>query len=82
MARAFDDEVHHHPVIVKFCKAWFKTDDLLDPCFKLALIPKSSKLNFGIDKKTGKPTIYPLVSVKNVFIFPGNKFLNIKLCSI
>jgi len=71
VAKAFSDDVHHHPQIVKFCKAWFKTEDLTNPCFKLALIPKTAKLNFGVDKRTGKPTIYPLVSVKNVFIFPG-----------
>ena len=56
---------------MEFCKTWFKKEDLSDPCFKLALIPTKSKLNFGTDSKTGKPTVYPLVSVRNVFIFPG-----------
>ena len=71
LLRAFDDTVEHHPKIVKFCKVWFKKEDLSDPCFKLALIPSTGELNFGIDQVTGKPTLYPLVSVKNVFIFPG-----------
>lgn len=53
------------------CKKFFKKEDLSEPCFKLALIPKSAKLNYGTDKATGKPTIYPLTSVNNVFIFPG-----------
>ena len=53
------------------CKAWFKKDNLDDPCFKLALVPSLGKLNFGIDKKTKKPMLYPIVSVKNVYIFPG-----------
>ena len=56
---------------MEFCKTWFKKTDLADPCFKLALIPTKSKLNFGTDEKTGKPTVYPLVSVRNVYIFPG-----------
>ena len=91
--RAFEVEVEHHPKIVDLCKRWFRKEDLTDPCFKLALIPKQvwllngrdkssvkstqeiflqAKLNFGTDKATGRPTQYPLVSVENVFIFPGN----------
>ena len=95
--RAFDDDVEHHPKIVDLCKKWFRKEDLNDPCFKLALIPKQvwlwnwkrnqskaseqwevnlwklsqAKLNFGTDKATGRPTQYPLISVENVFVFPG-----------
>ena len=57
--------------LVSKVKVFFKKEDLSDPCFKLALIPSSSRLNYGLDQKTGKPTHYPLVSVRNVFIFPG-----------
>jgi len=71
VARAFDDGVEHHPKIVDLCKRWFRKEDLNDPCFKLALIPKQAKLNFGTDKATGRPTQYPLISVENVFVFPG-----------
>jgi len=71
VARAFDDDVEHHPKIVDLCKKWFRKEDLTDPCFKLALIPKQAKLNFGTDKATGRPTQYPLISVENVFVFPG-----------
>ena len=53
------------------CRSWFKKDNLDDPCFKLALVPSQAKLNFGLDKVTGKRMLYPLVSVENVFIFPG-----------
>ena len=55
------------------CKSWFKKDNLDDPCFKLALIPSAGKLNFALDKKSGKPMVYPIVSVENVFIFPGRE---------
>ena len=71
VAKAFNKTVEHHPKLVDLCKFWFKTDDLQKPCFKMALIPNNSKLNFGIDKITGKPMLYPIVSVENVFIFPG-----------
>jgi len=71
VAKAFGDRLEHHPKIVDVCKTWFKKTDITDPCFKLAFIPTQSQLNFGTDKITGKTTIYPLVSVKNVFIFPG-----------
>jgi len=71
VARAFERKVEHHPKLVHLCKRWFKTEDMSQPCFKMALIPCESKLNFGTDKVTGKPIIYPIVSVENVFIFPG-----------
>jgi len=71
VAKAFDCEVEHHKVLVDMCRSWFKKDNLDDPCFKLALVPSQAKLNFGLDKVTGKRMLYPLVSVENVFIFPG-----------
>ena len=38
---------------------------------KLAKVPKSSKLHFGIDTVKGESLKFPLVSVNNVYIFPG-----------
>jgi len=71
VARAFDRNVEYNPKLVDLCKAWFKTEDMSAPCFKMALLPGQAKLNFGKDKTTGKLMIYPIVSIKNVFIFPG-----------
>jgi len=71
VAKAFDCQTEHNERLVSLCKAWFKKDNLDDPCFKLALLPSLGKLNFGIDKKTNKPMLYPIVSVRNVYIFPG-----------
>jgi len=71
VARAFDRNVEYNPKLVDLCKAWFKTEDMSAPCFKMALLPGEAKLNFGKDKTTGKLMIYPIVSIKNVFIFPG-----------
>jgi len=71
VARAFDQNVEHNARLVNLCKAWFKTEDMSEPCFKMALLPSQAKLNFGTDKVTGKPILYPIVSVENVFIFPG-----------
>jgi len=71
VAQAFDCKCEHHPQLVKMCEAWFKKVDRSDPCFKLAFIPSKSELNFGLDRKSGKMMMYPIVSVSNVFIFPG-----------
>ena len=79
VAKAFDCKCEHHPKLVAMCKAWFKKDQLSDPCFKLAYIPLKSELNFGLDKKSGKLMIYPIVSVQNVFIFPGKTLLDCRL---
>jgi hypothetical protein len=71
VAAAFEDDLVFNDELVSKVKLFFKKEDLTDPCFKLALVPSTSRLNYGLDERTGKPTLYPLVSVQNVFIFPG-----------
>lgn len=71
IAVAFEDHLVYNEELVSKVKLFFKKEDLSDPCFKLAYIPSTSRLNYGLDEKTGKPVPYPLVSVQNVFIFPG-----------
>jgi len=44
VAKAFDCPVSHHPKLVELCKSWFKKDNLDDPCFKLALVPRIPEL--------------------------------------
>ncbi|KAH9519281.1 FAD1 flavin adenine dinucleotide synthetase [Bulinus truncatus] len=34
-------------------------------------VPRTARLHFGLDPKTKKQSKYPLVSVKNVYMFPG-----------
>lgn len=71
VARAFGETVVPNADLVALCKAFFGTDDLQSPKLKLAFIPESGTLRYGVDKLTGEKTRYPLVVVKNVFIFPG-----------
>nr|XP_054761805.1 FAD synthase-like [Lytechinus pictus] len=72
VAKAFDEEIVPHPELVKICKDYFGADSSMDsPQLKMALIPKSSTLTFGTNLKTGQKMLYPLVSVKNVYVFPG-----------
>jgi len=71
IAKAFDDKTEFNDELVQKCKVWFKKEDLTDPCFKLACLPTTAKLNYGFDIASGKPMLYPLVSVQNVYIFPG-----------
>lgn len=43
------------------------------PKFKLACTPKTAKLHFGVDDVKGERLKFPLISVQNVYIFPGNE---------
>ena len=52
-------------------KKWFKIENSDAPELRLAQIPSKAVLNFGIDPKSGKKFSYPVVSVENVFVFPG-----------
>jgi len=71
VARAFEEHVFPHPELVAVCKEFFGTDDLASPKLKLAFIPESSVLRYGVDKTTGEKSRYPVVVVRNVYIFPG-----------
>ena len=71
VARAFGEHVSPHPELVAVCKEVFGTDDLASPKLKLAFIPESSTLRYGVDKTTGEKSRYPVVIVRNVYIFPG-----------
>ncbi|KAL5006659.1 hypothetical protein ScPMuIL_015465 [Solemya velum] len=71
VARAFGEPLVPHPELIKLCQTFFGTDDLDSPKLKMAKIPQSSRLQYGISKTTGSKTKYPLVIVKNVYLFPG-----------
>jgi FAD synthetase len=67
VAAAFDDRIEYNDYLVDFVEKWFKTSDRSKPCFKLAQIPSLSKLNFSSDGQNR----FPLISVENVYVFPG-----------
>lgn len=71
VAQAFGERTAPHPEMVELVKRFFGKTDPQSPEMKLACIPESSRLNYGQDKKTGKTSVYPLVSVRNVYVFPG-----------
>ncbi|XP_042296941.1 FAD synthase-like [Sceloporus undulatus] len=71
VAQAFGEKVFPHPDMVELVKQFFGKLDAECPEMKLARVPESSLLNYGVDKTTGRAFPYPLVSVRNVYIFPG-----------
>lgn len=71
VAMAFQEEVHLHPELSQLVEEFFGAVDRESAAMKLAMVPRSAKLNYGTDPQTGQPQRYPLVSVHNVYIFPG-----------
>ncbi|XP_072285042.1 FAD synthase [Pyxicephalus adspersus] len=71
VAKAFGEKVFPHPELVSLVQKFFGKSDARCPEMKLARIPVSSKLNYGTDKRTGDCFKYPLISVRNVYVFPG-----------
>lgn len=72
VAKAFGEKVKPHPELVKVCRQYFGEDKSLDsPQMKMAHVPESASLTYPINEKTGEKFPYPLVSVRNVYIFPG-----------
>ncbi|XP_056142442.1 FAD synthase isoform X2 [Lampris incognitus] len=71
VAMAFQEKLHPHPDLMRLVEEFFGVVDKDSAAMKLAMVPLSAKLNYGTDSQTGKPLRYPLVSVRNVYIFPG-----------
>ncbi|NXJ16682.1 FLAD1 synthase, partial [Odontophorus gujanensis] len=71
VAKAFGERVTPHPELVALVHKFFGKTDMQCPEMKLARVPESSRLNYGTDRRTGSAFKYPLVSVRNVYIFPG-----------
>ncbi|XP_034553046.1 FAD synthase [Notolabrus celidotus] len=71
IAMAFKEELHPHPELSRLVEEFFGVVDKNSAAMKLAMVPRSAKLNYGTDPQTGQLLRYPLVSVRNVFIFPG-----------
>uniref|UniRef100_A0A2D4N3L3 FAD synthase n=1 Tax=Micrurus spixii TaxID=129469 RepID=A0A2D4N3L3_9SAUR len=73
VAKAFGEKIHLHPEMVKLVQKFFgpQKSKPESPKMKLACVPESSLLNYGVDEKTGHRFPYPLISVRNVYIFPG-----------
>ncbi|KAM4600783.1 FAD synthase isoform 1-T2 [Polymixia lowei] len=71
IAMAFQEELHPHPELTRLVEEFFGVVDKDSAAMKLAMVPHSAKLNYGKDPQTGQPLRYPLVSVHNVYIFPG-----------
>lgn len=62
IAMAFQEELHAHPELSRLVQEFFGVVDENSPAMKLAMVPRSAKLNYGTDPQTGKPLRYPLVS--------------------
>lgn len=50
---------------------YFGEKSLESPELKMAHIPESALLHFGFDSVTGRKFKFPLISVRNVYLFPG-----------
>jgi len=71
VARAFGETLAPHPELVALVREFFGLTTASCPEMKLARVPASSRLHYGTDGRTGAAFKYPLVSVRNVYIFPG-----------
>ncbi|KAK2844602.1 hypothetical protein Q5P01_011261 [Channa striata] len=71
IAMAFQEELYPHPDLMRLVEEFFGVVDQNSAAMKLAMVPRSAKLNYGTDPQTGKLLRYPLISVRNVYVFPG-----------
>ncbi|KAK7486668.1 hypothetical protein BaRGS_00022069 [Batillaria attramentaria] len=71
VAKAFNTETVAHPELVKLLEKYFGPESLDAAKMKMAEVPATAQLQYGVNKSTGEKTKYPLVSVANVYMFPG-----------
>ncbi|PVD33276.1 hypothetical protein C0Q70_04529 [Pomacea canaliculata] len=71
VAKAFGLETVPNQELVDLIRNYFGSDNLDSAKMKMAQVPSTARLQYGINKTMGKKTKYPLVSVGNVYMFPG-----------
>ncbi|XP_026886631.2 FAD synthase isoform X1 [Electrophorus electricus] len=71
VAMAFGEGLSAHPDLTRLLEEHLGPAGPAGSAAKLAVIPTSARLHYGADPRTGRPLRYPLVSVRNVYIFPG-----------
>ncbi|XP_078657553.1 FAD synthase-like isoform X1 [Branchiostoma floridae x Branchiostoma belcheri] len=73
VADAFGEKLEPNPELVELCQKYLGADasDMSSPRMKMALVPASAKLLFGYDSKTKQKSRFPIINVRNVFVFPG-----------
>ena len=69
IAKAFGEELVLNEELVKLISGAYQ-HEINSSHLKMARVPSSIKLSYGKDP-TGKPSCFPLISVHNVYIFPG-----------
>lgn len=62
IAAAFQEELYPHPELASLVEEFFGVTDRDSPPMKMAMVPRSAKLNYGTDPQTGKRQRYPVVS--------------------
>lgn len=62
VAMAFQEELHPHPELSRLVEEFFGVVDKNNAAMKLAMVPRSAKLNYGTDPQSGQLLRYPLVS--------------------
>ena len=70
IADAFSETLILNSEIERMVKE-FSGGEISPAVRKMAMVPTSTLLTMGTDPVTMKPQKYPLLSVRNVFIFPG-----------
>lgn len=71
VGRGFDEQLVHNEQLAEVIAKVYEVEHLNSFHLKMAQIPSSTKLSYGIDKETKRPCSFPLISVHNVHIFPG-----------
>lgn len=73
-AKAFQVNLEFNETLVEICKNYFGDKPNDSPEMKLALVPATSEIHrFGVNIKDGSQLALkiPLVSIRNVYLFPG-----------
>ncbi|CAL8102164.1 unnamed protein product [Calicophoron daubneyi] len=74
IAKALNEDTYTHPELVRVVENFYGFNSSLtisDPRTRLARVPKSSELVYGIDNWTGRQSYFPVVKVLNIYALPG-----------
>ncbi|KAA0194363.1 Flavin adenine dinucleotide synthetase 1, partial [Fasciolopsis buskii] len=75
IAQAVGEKTYTHPELLTVIETFFgftsSETTQNDPRLRLAQVPQSCELVYGIDCFTGRQSFYPVVKVRNIYALPG-----------
>lgn len=71
IAKAFNEDLVCNPELESLISRVYGEEEINASHLKMAQVPKCAELVYGVEKNTKKKSPFPIIAVRNVYVFPG-----------